>query len=350
MFVRSAISADLCSGTANICLILPIQSPAIRMIASSDSFSRRSLLSGAGLIAGASLASTMTGAAAAPADSKHGDFLFCLNTSTIRGHHLGIEGELELAAKAGYTAVEPWLQPINDYIKSGKSLKDLRRRIDDLGLKIMSAIAFPQWIVDDDATRAKGLEQAAQDMDTIAQLGGTRIAAPPAGVPKEAAPLDLKKIAERYRAMLELGDKTGVVPELEFWGPSPHLHSLSQAMYVAMESGHSKACILADVYHLYKGGSSIDTLHLANGASIVTLHMNDYPADPPIDKINDSFRVFPGDGIAPLSKILRTLRDSGARTTLSLELFNQDYWRQDALKVAQAGLEKMKTAVEKALA
>ena len=29
-------------------------------------------------------------------------FTFCLNTSTIRGHHLGIEGELDLAAKAGY--------------------------------------------------------------------------------------------------------------------------------------------------------------------------------------------------------------------------------------------------------
>jgi sugar phosphate isomerase/epimerase len=149
--------------------------------------------------------------------------------------------------------------------------------------------------------------------------------------------------------MLELGDQMGVVPELEFWGPSKTLGRLGQAMFAAMETGHPKACILADVYHLYKGGSSIDALRLASGASIVTLHMNDYPADPPVAKINDSFRVFPGDGIAPLSRILRTLHDNDAQTVLSLELFNKDYWRQDALKVAQTGLEKMKIAVEKAL-
>ena len=71
---------------------------------------------------------------------------------------------------------------------------------------------------------------------------------------------------------------------------------------------------------------------------------------PARDEIKDSFRIFPGDGIAPISKILRTLHDNGAHTTLSLELFNEDYWRQDALKVAQTGLEKMKAAVERALA
>ena len=326
-------------------------SAAIGMQQASDHLSRRDVLASAGFAAGAALVSGMsnTSTAAETKSSKHGNFTFCLNTSTIRGHKLGIVGELELAAKAGYRAVEPWLLPINEYMKQGGTLKDLRKRCDDLGLQIVSAIAFPQWVVDDDATRAKGLEQAKQDMDVVAQLGGRRIAAPPAGVPKESAPLDLKKIAERYRAMLELGDQTGVVPELEFWGPSPHLHTLSQAMFVAMESGHPKACILADVYHMYKGGSSIETLGLASGPAIVTLHMNDYPADPPIDKINDSARIFPGDGIAPISKILRTLHDNGASTKLSLELFNQDYWRQDALKVATTGLEKMKAEVEKAL-
>lgn len=315
--------------------------------------SRRESLARAGLLTGTALSSavstTLSAATPENAPGQHGHFLFCLNTSTIRGHHLGIVGELELAAKAGYRAVEPWLLPINDYLKQGGSLKDLRKRIDDLGLSLESAIAFPQWIVDDDAARAKGMEQAKQDMDAVAQLGGKRIAAPPAGATKEPL-LDLRKVAERYRALLELGDRMGVVPELEFWGPSLNLKQLGEAMFVAMESGHPKACILADVYHLYKGGSSLETLRLASGPAIVTLHMNDYPAEPARDQIDDSFRVYPGDGIAPLSRILRTLHDNGAHTVLSLELFNRDYWRQDALKVAQTGLEKMKAAVEKALA
>lgn len=309
------------------------------------------MLTSAGLIAGATLASTMSNSPAAETakPGKHGNFIFCLNTSTIRGHHLGIEGELELAAKAGYKAVEPWLLPINEYVKSGKSLKDLRKKVDDLGLSIESAIAFPQWIVEDDAARAKGMEQAKQDMDVVAQLGGKRIAAPPVGATKEPL-LDLHKVAERYSALLALGDQMGVIPELEIWGPSLNLKHLSDAMFVVLETGHPKACILADVYHLYKGGSQLDGLRLLSGETISTLHMNDYPADPPVDKIDDSFRVFPGDGIAPITKILRTLHDRGGHTVLSLELFNKDYWRQDALLVAQTGLEKMKALVEKALA
>ncbi len=61
--------------------------------------------------------------------------------------------------------------------------------------------------------------------------------------------------------------------------------------------------------------------------------------------MNDSHRVYPGDGIAPMSKILTAIGGNGREITLSLELFNRDYWKQDALEVAKTGLSKMKTAV-----
>ena len=52
--------------------------------------------------------------------------------------------------------------------------------------------------------------------------------------------------------------------------------------------------------------------------------MNDYPAVPPRDTIGDRDRVMPGDGIAPLTQILRDLLANGSRAVLSLELFNPD--------------------------
>ena len=99
------------------------------------------------------------------------------NTSTIRGQNLPITEEIDIAAKAGYTGIEPWLGKLNEYKNDGGSLKDLRKRIDDHGLTIESAIGFARWIVDDDAQRAKGLEEAKRDMDLLAQLGAKRIAA-----------------------------------------------------------------------------------------------------------------------------------------------------------------------------
>jgi sugar phosphate isomerase/epimerase len=61
--------------------------------------------------------------------------------------------------------------------------------------------------------------------------------------------------------------------------------------------------------------------------------------------MNDSHRVYPGDGIAPLTNILNMIGGNGRSVALSLELFNRDYWKQDALTVAKTGLAKMKAAV-----
>ena len=70
----------------------------------------------------------------------------------------------------------------------------------------------------------------------------------------------------------------------------------------------------------------------------------------PREKLSDADRVYPGDGVAPLTEILRILRDAGFNGALSLELFNRDYWKEDAALVAKTGLEKMQAAVRKALA
>jgi sugar phosphate isomerase/epimerase len=276
-------------------------------------------------------------------------FGYCLNTSTLRGQNLPIDKESEIASRAGYAGIEPWIRELEDYVKSGGTLKDLGKKLADLGLKVESAIGFAEWIVDDDAKRKKGLEAARRDMEMIQAIGGKRIAAPPAGAQNQRI-ADLNAITERYRALTDIGKAIGIVAEVELWGFSKTLHRLGEVVYVAIESGYADACILPDVYHLYKGGSDPGGLRMLQGKAIGIVHMNDYPISIGRDKITDAERVYPGDGGAPLNDILRTLRDIGYRGMLSLELFNREYWKQDALAVAKIGLEKMKSAVKKALA
>ncbi len=79
------------------------------------------------------------------------------------------------------------------------------------------------------------------------------------------------------------------------------LDALPEAMQVALEARHPKACVLPDVYHLYKGGSEFNGLRMIAGQAIQVFHMNDYPKDPPRETIKDADRVYPGDGIAPLA-------------------------------------------------
>jgi sugar phosphate isomerase/epimerase len=116
-----------------------------------------------------------------------------------------------------------------------------------------------------------------------------------------------------------------------------------------IESGHPKACLLPDVYHIYKGGSDFNGLKMLSGKAIQVFHLNDYPADPPRETIRDSDRVMPGDGVAPLTRILRDVHANTSGVVLSLELFSQVYWEQDPLTVARTGLAKMKSAVDTAM-
>src|SRR5438309_698891 len=114
-----------------------------------------------GAIAGVlSTAYTVPSTAAAPqpaADAKDPKepFGYCLNTSTVRlpeglwGKSRPVVELIDVAAKAGYQAIEPWVSELNEYVKTGGSVKDLGKRIADAGLVVPDVIAFAEWVVAD---------------------------------------------------------------------------------------------------------------------------------------------------------------------------------------------------------
>ena len=279
-----------------------------------------------------------------PADEPFG---YCLNTSTIRGNKLDIVQEVDAIAKAGFHAIEPWVSELDAYTKSGRSLKDLGKRIADAGLTVENAIAFNSFLNDDPAQRAAGLEKLKADMDKVAQIGGARIAAPPGN---NRAAVSLDNAASYYREALEMGEKMGVQPLLELWGTHPVLGPLRNGIYVAVAAGRPDASLLLDVFHIYKSGTPFASLTQINGAALHVMHINDYPQAADSSTLNDGNRVYPGDGVAPFRQILRELRDNGFRGYFSLELFNKEYWEKSADENLKTGLEKIRAVVKQALA
>ncbi len=316
---------------------------------------RREFLTAAGLAtaAGATLSATTLPAttltAQEPHDSSKASVRYCLNMSTINSSKIPLREQIQIAAKAGYTAVELWLRDVDRYIQEGRDLAALRREINDLGLTVESSIAFGKWIVNDDAERKAGLEQVKKDMANLRALGGRRMAAPPVGATDaNSGKLDLNAVAARYRDLLAIGRQFNVLPQIELWGFSHNLSTLAEVLYVAAGADDPDACVLLDVYHLYKGGCNFANMSIVPGPKMHVLHMNDYPSTPPRDAIKDEHRVYPGDGVAPLDYILSQLMRGGFQGVLSLELFNREYWQQPPADVAKKGLEKMQAAVASA--
>ena len=304
---------------------------------------RRQALAG---LASASALAALPKTASAKQEStlpKQEPFKYALNMSTLRGHKLGFMKEIEVASKAGYRHVEIWINSLQDYLKGGGTTAEARKHLSDSGIAVEDAIGFAQWIVDDKDTRDKAIEQLKQEMGMLSEIGCKRIAAPPMGATKDVT-IDLKNAAERYHTILDLGDKMGVVPQLELWGFSKNLSRLSELMYVAIESQHPSAKVLMDVYHLYRGGSGLEQLAWVGKPYIEIFHVNDYPASPAQDVITDADRVYPGDGVGPMKELFTILKNPEKPVILSLEVFNPAYYAQDALLVAKTGLAKMKSA------
>ena len=277
-----------------------------------------------------------------------GRFRFSLNTGTIRGYKLPLDKQIEAAIASGYEGLEPWVSDVAEAAKTGGGLADLAKRCKDGGLAVVSAIGFAPWALDDDGARAKGLEQMKREMALLAELGGTHVAAPPAGINGSDAPVvSLDALAERYRAVLELGRGMGVIPQIEFWGTAKNLGRLEQCITVAALADHPDACVLADAFHMYKGGSSFTALRLLGRGAVHCFHINDYPADPPRAMIRDADRVWPGDGIAPLQDVLTSFRDNRADVWLSVEVFNPKYWKTTADATAKTGIKKMRALCAK---
>jgi 2-keto-myo-inositol isomerase len=268
-------------------------------------------------------------------------FKAALNTSTFFPFKLDIKQQVRIAAEAGYAGIELWMKDLESYLASGGTIRELRSYIADTGIAVVNAIAFFKWADADHTTRQAGLIQAEREMRLLAELGCPAVAAPPYG---DVEGVTLEAIAEHFARLAGLARGIGVEPYLEFWGRAKRLSRLSEAVFVAMESGLPDVKILLDPFHMYTGGSELGSLSYLSGAHIGIVHVNDYPAAPARDIITDGDRVYPGDGIAPTHELARILDRASYRGYLSLELFVEHYGAETALAVAERGLAAIQNA------
>lgn len=278
--------------------------------------------------------------AAGKADGAKG-WKVAINPSTIRGYKLPLEEQVKLSIAAGYDGIEPWLSDMAA-AKARGTLGDVRKRCEDAGFKVVSGIGFAKWAATDRAERAKGLETMKRDMELMAELGGAYVAAPPFGLQTPGSEkVALADFTERFEAVIELGKRTGVAPLLEFWGHSANLSTLGEALQVAAGC-RGRAMVLADVYHMHRGGSSWQGLRFLTAGTLPVLHVNDVPAGRAAASLKDADRVWPGDGCAPWREIFGTFRENGMKPWLSLELFNPGYWKTTPEETLATGLGKVR--------
>ncbi len=270
----------------------------------------------------------------------------CLDSATIRPSTL--TQKIRIATAAGYDAIEPWEGELHQYEQEGGNLQDLGKRVRDAGLFVPSVIglwgAIPPTREQFDAS----LTDTRRRMRQAADLGAEFIQV----VPQPARPwteFDPKWAADRYRELLEIGiNDYNIKPAMVFVEFLEGSKRMGQAAAIAIDADHAEGRIIPDVFHMLIGGTGFNGLKHLNGDFFAIFQFNDAPADMPVDQMRDEHRVYPGDGILPLTDILVDLKQTGFKRCVSLELYNPTYWEQDHLTVAKTGLEKTVAVIQQA--
>jgi len=313
---------------------------------------RRNLLQAgaAGLAASAVVAAGAAGGApaaaqGAPAAAKEDKpvkdrWRISMNVATIRP--AGVEEKIRACAAAGYDCIELWQNDLDGWERGGKPLEDLAKRIKDAGMEYTNVIGFGTSMPQSDADRPKAIEDVKRRCAQAAKAGAKHISVIPT---PDRPDIDLLWAAHRYREILDAAKDTGVVPSIEFLGFNKGVHTLGQAALIAIEADRPEASIVADTFHMYRGGSSFRGVCQTSAALYAILHVNDAPKTPGQFQVADNDRLYPGDGILPLAQLLKDLWKIGFRGPLSLEIFRNEEYRKPAEEVAKTGIEKIRKVI-----
>jgi sugar phosphate isomerase/epimerase len=157
---------------------------------------------------------------------------------------------------------------------------------------------------------------------------------------------DYKQGADNLREAAEIAKPFGVTLMLEFARTSRFAACLPTALKLVRETNHPNVRVMMDTYHFWGGTSKFEDLELLRDGELHHLHFEDVPADPPREILGQPNRVFPGEGIAPLKRIIEVLKRKKYAGAVSLEMFNPMIQAMDPFEVAK----KARAAIEPLIA
>jgi len=270
--------------------------------------------------------------AAAPAlvqTARPGSMFVCMHEAS--SDRFDYRTAMEGYAKAGVRAVEPSLLKVREFAQA-ESPAAARRLLDDLGLRAVSS-SNQVGLAEPGEARARSLEDLKWKVELARAIGCDRLVAPSTGSAQYTED-DYKRGVDHLREAADIAKPFGISLMLEFTRASRFVGALPTALKMVRDANHPNLRVMMDTYHFWGGISKFEDLELLQDGELHHLHFEDVPADPPREIQGQAHRVFPGEGIAPLRRIVELLKRKKYTGAASLEMFNPAIQALDPYQVA----------------
>jgi sugar phosphate isomerase/epimerase len=179
--------------------------------------------------------------------------------------------------------------------------------------------------------RAASLETWRRRCEQFAGLGLERIYSPSI-TSRNVTAEDFAATPACVREAAEIAAEYNLTAMIEFLRTSTHLATLPSALNVIRAADHPNIRPMLDFFHFWSGLSKFEDLDLLEPGELAHAHFQDL-LDGPRELINNDSRLIPGDGIAPVVRILQKLAEKEYDGALSVELFRAEFVRGDPFQV-----------------
>ena len=248
-------------------------------------------------------------------------------TSAGAGYTKSLQGW----AKAGITLVEPVSGLLDEFLKTG-TLAEAKRVITDNGQTVVSAALGVTGLWEPNPKFNKNLETFKRRCEQFKAIGAPVVYSPCVTAAKFTAD-DYARGIENIRKVADVAKQLDLKVGAEFVRNSTYLASLPTALRLHREAAHPNFGVIFDCYHFWAGPSRMEDMDDIRPGEILHAHLNDTP-DMPRELLDLQSRVVPGEGVAPLDRIVRKLVDRGYKGPISVELFWPKYQQADPFVLA----------------
>ncbi len=252
-----------------------------------------------------------------------------LNLRTF-GPDRTFEQMLYAAAAAGFAAVG--ISQIDLDQPEKRARQELR--LSDLAVAEVEAVSG--WMQSAGTGRSLALVQAEHTFETAAEIGASLVLAWPS-----EERVDPLAAATYFADLCRAAEPFGVRVGLEFLGHSRVVQDLASAWRIVEMAEKENGGLVIDTFHFHRGGSTMGMIESIPADRIHLVQVSDAP-DLPLRELEDRHRLYPGTGAVPLEALLGAVRAKGYAGYYSLELQNDEYWREEPLIVATEGFRSLR--------
>jgi sugar phosphate isomerase/epimerase len=266
------------------------------------------------------------------------DDLAC-TTATFGGK---LPEKLAAVRAAGFGAIEFWSRDLFEHPEGPDVAIGLLRRL-ELRIAAFQALRNYEGMPAD--VRRQKLGVAGQLMDQMALVGANVLVLCSNIDPASSG--DRARLVEDLRLLGDLARRRGVRIAYEGLAWGRWIRDYREAWRLVAETDHEQVGLLLDGFHIFALDLPLDAIDAMDAGKIFLVEIADLPRTR-LDalEISRHYRLFPGEGVAPVEEFVKRVRGIGYAGCWSVEVFNTHYLASNPDEVARRAARAMRAVLD----